>query len=576
LPFYGFDKDTAPNLQRFSNECFVFSDAIAQSGSTSISLAALFSSRYPITDNLMTDRITLKKNRLFLPYLLKRDGYNTYAIVRDDYATSRHGFNHGFDHFDEDFTFESNNASKTFDSAIALTKEMKEPFFLWIHNEEPHSPYLPPEKYFREFYQENRYPTVYSFLNPAKKAYEVDEEKYRDFHNELLSPSENADLYHIYGLKMRLGEEELKQLKARYLGNIKYADENFGRFLTHLKSYPFYKNTIMVITADHGESLGAHHLFDHNDVFQEIIQVPLLLHLPGQNFRRIIAQPVELVDIYPTLLELLGLRVGTRIRGEHLLQGERQKSFQLSEYPWKKALVKDKIKYVWDKDVFYSYNLDLDPAELEMILEEKVGKIIFEIPRLPADIFFESKEEIDQEGSRLDIGKSLELSPRKEMHVGSQEFHKFRLTEFLELRDKKVLTFTEGKDHLKIEVTKDVGPELIPHIIRKELFRIKAVYGKSFSPYPAQLSREIECSKDLMPIYYEAQTGEDRRTYLLTFSNERFGIGVCSRDLVAFRHLIGWIYCPQKKELHKVRYFIPVGEPDEKLVMFFTGLTCRH
>jgi len=577
LPFYGFEKDTAPNLDAFSKECFLFTNAISQNGSTSISLGSLFTSRYPYIDNLMVDVVNFKENKVFLPYFLKKMGYNTYAVVRDEYAKSRYGFNHGFDYFDEDYYPNTNTAEETFGSATALLKNrIKEPFFLWIHNEEPHSPYLPPEKYFREFYPERNIPTIYSLIDPSKgRPFEMELKNYRRFNRYLLNLSEESHRYLIYGREMKLGDEEIKQLRARYWGNIKYADEHFGRFLKHIKAQPFFNRTIMVITSDHGESLGAHNLFDHNDLYQDIIHTPLLLHLPGQSEKRIIDTPVELVDIYPTLLELLEIEVKEKIRGENLLKEKRKKLFQVSEYPWKKVFIKDKIKYVWDDRFFYSYQLDKDPNELNRIMEHPGGKDLFEISPLSDDIFFNSKEIGGTVISKKEMERTWDLSSYKKMHIDSKELKNFQLTDFIEMKEKKLYALTKGNENLKIERTENSARDSAQQLIDMELFQIKSLFGKSFSPYPEQLSKEIECSKELMPTYFVAEVQDERRPYLLTFSNERFGIGICSKDLISFRYLMGWIYCSQKKELYKIRYFIPKDQNDKILVDFFTTLTCQ-
>ncbi len=577
LPFYGFDKDTAPNLDTFSKECFLFTNAVSQNGSTSLSLISLFTSRYPVTDNLVEEKVVAKKNKISLPYYLNQVGYNTYAIVRNSYATSEYGFNHGFDHFDEEF-FQNNSAEETFRSATALLKNrIKEPFLLWIHNEEPHSPYLPPEKYFREFYPERNIPTIYSLIDPSKgRPYEMELKNYRRFNRYLLNLSEESHRYLIYGREMKLGDEEIKQLRARYWGNIKYADEHFGRFLKHIKSRPFFNRTIMVITSDHGESLGAHHLFDHNDLYQDIIHVPLLLHLPGQNVRQLIDTPVELVDVYPTLLELLGMEVKEKIRGENLLKEKREKSFQVSEYPWKKVMIKGKIKYVWDDGLLYSYKLHADPDEMNREPDHLGVKDIFEIPPLSDDIFFNSKEIGGTLISKKEMGMASDLSSYKKMYIDSKELKNFQLTDFIELKEKKVYALTKGNEHLKIEMIEYSARDSAQQLIDMELFQVKSLFGKSFSPYPEQLSKEIECSKELMPSYFVAEVKGERRPYLLTFSNERFGLGICSKDLISFRYLMGWIYCSQKKELYKIRYFIPKDQNDKILVDFFTTLTCQH
>lgn len=576
LPFYGFEKDTAPKLDAFSNECLLFTNAISQNGSTSISLGSLFTSRYPFTDNLMVDIVNFKKNKLFLPYLLKKMGYNTYAIVRDEYAKSKYGFDFGFNYFDEDYAF--SGAEETFNSAMALVKNrLKEPFFLWIHNEEPHSPYLPPENYFREFYHNSVLPTVYSFIDRSiRRPWEVEEEKYDQFNKDLLKKSKTSATYHIYGRTVELGDEELEQLKARYLGNIKYADEHFGRFLSYIRAQPFFENTILIITADHGESLGSHDIFDHNDLFQDIIQVPLLLRLPGRNRRQIIDKPVELVDIYPTLMELLGFSVERKIRGENLLKKERDKSFQFSEYPWKKVFINNKIKYVWDQDLIYSYHLDRDPGELKMITGSQAEKEMCNIPPLPEDIFFNSNDMADSETPEKNIKEIFDLLSQKRIHIGSTKLNQFQLVDFLDLKGKKAYVLMNGNEHLKMEVTENVDSEMAHQMINKELFQIKSVFAKSFSPYPEPLSSEIECPKELMPFYYQIEVEGERRPYLLTYSNGRFGIGVCSKNLVSFRHLIGWIYCSHEKELYRIKYFVPLGKGDEGLVAFFTTLTCQQ
>ncbi len=575
LPFYGFEKDTAPKLNAFSNECLLFTNAISQNGTTSISLASLFTSRYPFTDNLMAEIVNFKKNELSLPYILRKMGYNTYAIVRDEYTKSKYGFDHGFNYFDENYVF--SDAEETFNSAMAVVKNrLKEPFFLWIHNEEPHSPYLPPEEYFREFYRNSSLRTVYSFINRSiYRPYEVEEEKYGQFNQDLLKVSKSSASYDIYGRTVVLGSEELKQLRARYWGNIKYADEHFGRFMKHIKGQPFFDHTVVVITSDHGESLGDHHLFDHNDLFQDIIHVPLLVHLPGQNEKRIIDTPVELVDIYPTLLELLEIEVKEKIRGENLLKEKGEKAFQFSEYPWKKVIIKDKIKHVWDRASSYSYQLDKDPNELSQITEYPDVKNKFEISPLPDDISFDSKEIRETPISEKETERFWNLSSHKEIHVDSKKLKNFQLTDFIELKEKTVYAFKKGNEHLKIELIEDSAREAAQQLIDMELFQIKSLFGKSFSPYPEQLSKEIECPKELMPIYFVAEVQDERRPYLLTFSNERFGMGICSNDLISFRYLIGWIYCSHKKELYKIKYFVPRNQKDKILVDFFTTLTCQ-
>jgi 4-hydroxybenzoate polyprenyltransferase len=429
LPFYGFDKETAPNLENFSKESYIFSNAISQSASTPISLCSLFTSRYPFTDNLIGEIRGLpypwgcKENKIFLPYLFQDKGYSTYAIVRILPASSKFGFNQGFSYFNEKYEYTLTSARETFNIAILLTKnKIKKPFFLWVHNREPHSPYLPPEKYFSIFSNNKSQLALYNLLlkemsncfnltysnstpislhdvNSTRQQMECILKKFSEYR--LSFRSNNTQEYVIYGKKLNISDEELKQLRARYFGNIRYADEHFGKFLRYIKKQPFYNNTIIIISADHGESLGEHNIFGHGFLYQDIIHVPLLIHLPGQNFTRTIDKPVELVGIYPTLLNILNLSVDYEIRGENLFNKKRNKTFQFSEYSNRKIIINDKIKF-WDKDnELFFYNLSLDANELKksnLLLEEKGS--IFNISSLSNNIFLPQNEskisEIDE------------------------------------------------------------------------------------------------------------------------------------------------------------------------------------
>jgi hypothetical protein len=78
-----------------------------------------------------------------------------------------------------------------------------------------------------------------------------------------------------------------------------------------------------------------------------------------------------------------------------------------------------------------------------------------------------------------------------------------------------------------------------------------------------------------MPMYSQGEVDGERRPYLLAYTNERFGIGICSKDLISFRHLMGWIYCSREKELYRIKYYTPLAESDEGVAALFTNLTCQ-
>ena len=100
--------------------------------------------------------------------------------------------------------------------------------------------------------------------------------------------------------------EEYQSIKQRYLGLVTLVDQSIGAILGCLERFGLNENTIVVHTSDHGDSLGAHHLFGKETMFEEAARVPLLIRLPDQTRGKIISQPVSHIDFVPTLLDLLG------------------------------------------------------------------------------------------------------------------------------------------------------------------------------------------------------------------------------------------------------------------------------
>src|SRR4029434_8373610 len=100
--------------------------------------------------------------------------------------------------------------------------------------------------------------------------------------------------------------DEYRRIKKRYLGLVILVDQSIGAILGCLERLGLSDNTIVVHTSDHGDSLGAHHLFAKEVMFEEAARVPFLVRLPGQKRGKLVPQPVSQIDLVPTLLDLLG------------------------------------------------------------------------------------------------------------------------------------------------------------------------------------------------------------------------------------------------------------------------------
>jgi arylsulfatase A-like enzyme len=113
--------------------------------------------------------------------------------------------------------------------------------------------------------------------------------------------------------------EEYRSIKQRYLGLVTLVDQSIGAVLACIERCGLIDDTIVVHTSDHGDSLGAHHLFGKETMFEEATRVPLLIRLPGQTRSKTIQQPVSHIDLVPTLLDLLSQPKHPQCAGKSLL-----------------------------------------------------------------------------------------------------------------------------------------------------------------------------------------------------------------------------------------------------------------
>jgi arylsulfatase len=113
--------------------------------------------------------------------------------------------------------------------------------------------------------------------------------------------------------------DEYRSIKQRYLGLVTLVDQSIGAILDCLERLGLSDNTIVVHTSDHGDSLGAHHLFAKEVMFEEAARVPFLVRLPGQKRGKLVPQPVSHIDLVPTLLDLLGQPKHPQCAGKSLL-----------------------------------------------------------------------------------------------------------------------------------------------------------------------------------------------------------------------------------------------------------------
>jgi arylsulfatase A-like enzyme len=194
-----------------------------------------------------------------------------------------------------------------------IEKHFRDPFILVIAFVEPHSPYNGPLN--------DEHPLSEIDLDPTATLPESDNIplRYRLMREwqQARAILDRQRLPHQFFFGVT--PDEYRSIKQRYLGLVTLVDQNIGAILGCLERFGLSDNTIVVHTSDHGDSLGAHHLFAKEVMFEEATRVPFLIRLPGQKRGKLIPQPVSHIDVVPTLLDLLGQPRHPQCAGKSLL-----------------------------------------------------------------------------------------------------------------------------------------------------------------------------------------------------------------------------------------------------------------
>ncbi len=344
LGCYGYERDTSPALDRFARDAVVFRDVVAPSPWTIPSHVSLLTGLHPVSHGvelptqIASDEVTMLAERLM------RSGHYTFAITDGGWLSEERGFRRGFLAFhDEDQTFE-----KTLEEAAAYVRHRtpRGPWFGFLHTYDVHCPYDPEEPFLSMFETPDReeFPATGLCGNP-------------------------------YLNEMSLNEAQASYLSDRYDGSVREADIALESFFAYLDEHDILENTVVVITSDHGEEFLEHGRIGHEEsVYRELLQVPLIIRAPGI-VPAVIEDPVELVDVVPTLLDLLGAELPPDLDGRSLaplLRGEVDASAEprarLSTLRWKRNLdswITPDAHLIIDRDgdTASLFDLAADPGE---------------------------------------------------------------------------------------------------------------------------------------------------------------------------------------------------------------------
>jgi len=301
LELYGYERPTAPHLAALAREGTVFEAAVAQAPETLHSVASLMTGLYPqVLDREFESR---KEGGSFLgsgfhtlAERLAASGYDTAAFVSNIYLKQENGFAQGFRHFDDRSGMfwwgpagRAKRAEHVVEPALAWLDRAESPFFLWVHLMDPHHPY-----------------------EPAARAPWENESQAASHATTYAALSLNAYTQRLKDLRTgrrQAAHGELAYLVGRYDAEILQVDRELARLRQRLESRGFdERNTVLIVTADHGEEFADHGGMLHgHSLFDELIRVPLVMRGRGIPGGKRVGGQVQLVDVTATLLDLAGL-----------------------------------------------------------------------------------------------------------------------------------------------------------------------------------------------------------------------------------------------------------------------------
>ena len=170
------------------------------------------------------------------------------------------------------------------------------PFFLGVGFVKPHTPLYAPKKYFDMF-------PLDEIMLPEMKNGDNDDTHYKDVY-----PPSEMGLSYYNKLKLSFpGNEGLKNFLRAYLACIAFMDEQVGKVLDALENSKFSENTIVVLTSDHGWQMGQKEYLYKNSPWEESTKIPMIIKTPQKQIGEVL-EPVSLIDIYPTFIDLCKLQ----------------------------------------------------------------------------------------------------------------------------------------------------------------------------------------------------------------------------------------------------------------------------
>jgi arylsulfatase A-like enzyme len=394
---YGDNQGMTPVIDEFAKEALLFKDASSAAPYTICSISTLFSGLYPEAHGVRKITNKFPEDLESMPRAFKRSGFFTIALTGTKFVSREYGTAQDCDEVvdlrdeaDKERSL-STMSLAGMEKGVKLAAESGKPVFLYCHFLPPHWPYHPPGEFNRRYVD-----------NPKLKYWRS---------------------WQIKGLLdnglVKEAEPDIETHHKRYMNNLHYADYATGQLFDLLKKNGLYDNSLIVITADHGEAFNEHGHFGHNTtVYDDMIKVPMIVRMPGVK-PGVVEQHVNLIDFFPTFAELFNLKVeNANFEGRSIAPLMMGGEMKPGDYYYSRAagnnlifgMRGERYKYIFFDYRELLYDLVSDPGEKVNIIDQNKALASFLRQRALLSIAANA-------ALRGDEGLDVELSPEDEKEL---------------------------------------------------------------------------------------------------------------------------------------------------------------
>lgn len=367
---HSYGRDTTPRLDEFASDNLVFQRCFSASSHTREAVPALLTGRYP--DEAVDAGYRL--NTETIAGRLRSQGYSTAAYHSNPYLSRAYGYGGGFEEFNDDLRFGGNKllallqrgldklrnrhyaSAETINRrALSWLDEAEEPFFLWNHYMDPHGPYQPPEEY-------------------------------RAWGNDMSGRAAQKLYKRAVQNPESVREEERRGMIDMYDAEIRYVDACIGRFLDALGERGLLKDSLVMITADHGDAFGEHGYYGHpRELHDELLHVPLVISGEEPTTGGVDV-PASTLDVTPTILESTGV--------PHTLPGESLYSMAATPENYRERKVYSQVLGENGESGLRKFSVRSVRSEGFLIRDAKTGELIVEDGDYLEELRHHSKERV--------------------------------------------------------------------------------------------------------------------------------------------------------------------------------------